>query len=70
MGVESPTKIAVDDTRTGNKVLQAIHAAVIDALTQTTVIEALVVALKEHDDYKKYLRGSIARRLNTLRRSM
>ena len=45
-------KSAVDDALTSNKVRLVILASVGDPLTQTTAVDAIVPALKDHDGSK------------------
>ena len=54
-GIENRINCAVDDDLTGKKVQMAISAAVADALTNFTEVDALVDALKDHEGYKQRL---------------
>ena len=55
MSVESRIKCAVDDALTGDNVRLEISAAMADALTKATVVDALLDAPKEHEGYKQHL---------------
>ena len=49
----------MDDALKGNKVRLGIQAAVTDALTRVTLIDALGVAFKDQDSYEQHLTASI-----------
>ena len=53
-------KVAVCDALTGEKVRQAIQAAVVNALTRATVVDALVAVLTYSDGSKQYLTDNAA----------
>ena len=70
MGVESRIKHTMDNALTGDKIRRAIQAVVTDALTQATVTDSLVDAIKDHDGYKQYKTDSLAPVPNASQRSM
>ena len=56
----SRLKDAVDDVLTRKMVRAVTRAALADALTQDTVIDALVSAIKDYEVYKQYLTACVA----------
>ena len=58
--VEDCIKNTMDDALAAEEISRAIYIVVVDALTQATVFDALLAALKYHKGYKQYLTNSIA----------